>query len=130
MEVVQAVHDRLCQRIELHKESKVPEPLTVSKEEVKDVLTECGVSQEHVAKFSVDYDSAFGFEKTLHPKNIIDSKHFEVRTPDATIQVDPARSAAVETRIIGGVKYILIPADESVEVNGVPIHIAGEPVGV
>lgn len=130
IEVIQAVHDQLCQRIELHKESKVPEPLLVGKEEVKEVLTECGVSQEHVAKFSVDYDSAFGFEEALHPKNIIDNKHFEVRTPDATIQVDPARSASVETRIIGGVKYILIPADETVEVNGVPIHIAGEPVGV
>ncbi len=130
IEVVQAVHDQLCQRIELHKESKVPEPLLVGKEEVKEVLTECGISQEHVAKFSVDYDSAFGFEEALHPKNLIDTKHFEVRTPDATIQVDPARSASVETRIIGGVKYILIPADETVEVNGVTIHIAGDPVGV
>ena len=29
----------------------------------------------------------------------------------------------IETRMIGGVKYLLICADESVEVNGVPIHI-------
>lgn len=123
MEVVQAVHDRLCQRIELHKESKVPEPLLVGKEEIKEVLAECGVSQEHVAKFSVDYDSTFGFEEALHPRNIIDSKHFQVRTPDADIRVDPARSGAVETRVIGGVKYILIPADETVEVNGVAIRI-------
>lgn len=123
MEVVQAVHDRLCQRMELHKESKVPEPLLIGKEDVKDVLQECGVSQERMAKFSVDYDSTFGFDEALHPRNIIDSKHFQVRTSDVSIQVDPARSDMVETRTIGGVKYILIPADSEVEVNGVPIHI-------
>ncbi len=124
MDVVQTVHEQLCQRIELHKESKVPEPLMISKEDVKEVLTSCGVSEEHMAKFSVDYDEAFGFEADLHPKNIIDNKHFELKTPDVVIKVDPTRSDLLETRIIGGVKYIMICADEDVEVNGVSIHIA------
>ena len=123
MDVVQTVHEQLCQRIELHKESKVPEPLMISKEEVKDVLTSCGVSEEHISKFSVDYDEVFGFEADLHPKNIIDNKRFELKTPDVVIKVDPNRSDLIETRIIGGVKYILICADEDVEVNGVSINI-------
>lgn len=123
LEVVQTVHDRLCQCIDMHKESKVAEPLLISKEQVKTALASCGVSQEHIAKFSVDYDEAFGFEAELHPKNIIDNKKFEIYTPDVSIRVDPARSDLIETRIIGGVKYILICADEDVEVNGVPIHI-------
>ena len=95
----------------------------ITKEDVKDVLKECGVSEEHVDKFSVDYDAAFGFETDLHPKNIIDNKRFEIKTPDVVIKVDPARSDLIETRIIGGVKYILICADENVEVNGVSINI-------
>ena len=123
LDVVQNVHDQLCQRMKLHKESKVPEPLTVGKEDVKEVLSACGVSEEHVAKFSVDYDAVFGFEAELHPKNIIDSKHFEIQTPDVVIKVDPTRSDLIETRIIGGVKYIMICADENVEVNGVSIQI-------
>ena len=123
LDVVQTVHDQMCQRIELHKESKVPEPLMISKEDVKEVLQSCGVSEAHIAKFSVDYDEVFGFEADLHPKNVIDDKHFEVKTPDVVIKVDPARSDLIETRIIGGVKYIMICADENVEVNGVNIHI-------
>ena len=122
--VVQTVHDELCQRIELHKESKVPEPLMVSKEDVKEVLSSCGISEEKISKFSVEYDEAFGFEADLHPKNIIDNKHFELKTPDVVIKVDPTRSDLIETRIIGGVKYIMICADEDVEVNGVNIHIS------
>ncbi len=124
LDVVQTVHDQLCQRIEMHKEAKVPEPLMVSKEDVKEVLSACGVSQEHMAKFSVDYDEAFGFEAELHPKNVIDNKRFEIKTPDVVIKCDPTRSDLIETRIIGGVKYIMICADEDVEVNGVSIHIS------
>lgn len=123
LEVVQTVHDQICQRIEMHKEAKVAEPLLLSKEEMKGILTECGVSQEHMAKFSVDYDAAFGFEAELHPKNIIDNKHFELKTPDVVIKCDPTRADLIETRVIGGVKYIMICADEAVEVNGVNIHI-------
>lgn len=126
LDVVQTVHDQLCQRIALHKESKVPEPLMISKEDVKEVLSSCGISDAHMAKFSVDYDEAFGFEAELHPKNIIDDKHFEVKTPDVVIKVDPTRSDLIETRIIGGVKYLMICADENIEVNGVNIHIADE----
>ena len=123
MEVVQEVHNQLRQRIEMHKESKVPEPLMISKEDVKQVLKDCGVSEAHMAKFSVDYDEAFGFEAELHPRNIIDDKHFEIKTPDVSIKVAPDRSDLIETRVIGGVKYILICADENVEVNGVSIQI-------
>ncbi len=131
MDLVQTVHDQICQRIELHKESKVPEPLLIGKSDVKEVLSSCGVSEEHIAKFSVDYDEAFGFEADLHPKNIIDDKRFEIKTPDVSIKVAPDRTDLIETRIIGGIKYILINAEEDVEVNGVSIHIGdGEPAPV
>ena len=126
LDVVQTIHEQLCERMELHKESKVPDPLLIDKNVLKDVLTSCGVSETGVAKFSVQYDEAFGFEAELHPKNIIDSKHFEIHTPDIAIKIDPTRTDLVETRVIGGVKYIMINADEDVEVNGVSIHFQGE----
>lgn len=126
LDVVQTIHEQLRERMELHKESKVPEPLLIDKEVLKDVLTSCGVSETGVSTFSVQYDEAFGFEAELHPKNIIDSKHFQITTPDIAIKVDPTRADLVETRVIGGVKYILINADENVEVNGVSIHFQNE----
>ena len=126
MDVVQTVHEQLCERMALHKESKVPDPLLVDKQVFKDVLTGCGVSETSVSKFSVQYDETFGFEAELHPKNIIDSKHFEIHTPDIAIKIDPTRTDLVETRVIGGVKYIMINADEDVEVNGVSIHFQGD----
>jgi hypothetical protein len=123
LDIVQAVHSEIGSMIQMHKESKVDEPLMLGKEEVKAVLQQSGVSEAALSKFSVDYDEAFGFETQLHPKNVIDQKKFEIKTPDVTIKVNPERSDLIETRVIGGVKYILICADESVEVNGVSINI-------
>ena len=122
-DVVQTVHDSICQQIELHKESKLPEALMINKEQVKAVLEDCGVKEQHLAKFSIDYDEAFGFEAQLHPKNIIDNRKIEISTPDVIIKVAPDRSDLIETRVIGGIKYILINAEEDVTVNGVSIHI-------
>lgn len=123
MDVVQTVHEQLRQCIDMHKESKVADPLLISKEQVTATLKTCGVSEEHVSKFSVDFDEAFGHDAQIYPKNIIDKKRFEIKTPDVSIRVDPERSDLIETRIIDGVKYILICADSDVEVNGVSIHI-------
>ncbi len=124
LDVVQAVHSEIGSMIQMHKESKVDEPLMLSKEDIQAVLAQNGISEAKQSKFSVDYDEAFGYETQLHPKNVIDQKHFEIKTPDVSIKVNPERADLIETRVIGGVKYILICADESVEVNGVSINIA------
>ena len=125
MEVVQAVHSELGQMIQMHKEAKVADPLLIDKEQVTAVLEANGISEEKVSKFSVDFDEAFGYEAEVHPRNIIDQKRFEVKTPDVTIHVNPECSHLVQTRVIDGMKYILIAVDDNVEVNGVSINIPG-----
>ena len=110
--------------IDLHKESKEDQPLVISKNQVKSVLQSCGVSDARIETFAEKYDEEFGEDAEVRPRNIIDNKKFEIRTPDVVISVNPERSDLVETRIINGSKYILICADEGVEVNGVNIHIA------
>ena len=123
MEVVQSVHDYLRQRIQEHKESRDPEPLAVTAGEVSGVLRNCGVPEERVEAFQTACGQSFG-EGALTPANLIDAKHFAVKTADATIQVDPERSYLVEARVIDGRRYLLVPADESVEVNGLGVRIA------
>ena len=121
-EVVQAVQNELRDIITEHKQSKDPEALVLSKQAVRRVLEDCGVSPAHAEAFTGRYDESFGEDMEISPRNLVGSK-VEVRTPDVTIQVNPERSGLVETRVIQGVKYILIRADEGVEVNGVNIQI-------
>lgn len=127
MEVVQAVHERLREQIEQHKESKDPEPLALSPREIGEILRGSGVSEERIAAFQEQCAEQFGGTAALNPENIIDSKRYEVKTADATVNMDPERSYLVETRIIDGRKYILIPADEGAEVNGIAVKIPSEP---
>lgn len=122
-EVLQTVHEQLSSMITEHKERKEEAPLVISKNTVKDVLSYCGVAEPHKDEFDKKFDNEFGENTELSPKNIIDVKKFEVCTPDITIKVNPERKDLVKTRIIDGVKYIMIRADDNVEVNGVNINI-------
>ncbi len=122
-DVIQSVHEQICERISEHKESKDPAPLEIDTEEVGNILENSGVPFERVEIFKERAKKQFGEDKPLKPKNIIDEKKFEVQTPQVKISVNPEFSYAVETRVIDGRKYILIPADEGVEVNGVAVKI-------
>ena len=124
-EVVQSVHSGLCEMIEEHKVNKETEPLVISKGTVKTMLTACGVSGEQVQSFDEKYTEGFG-DASLSPRNLVETRKFEVTTPDVTIRVNPERSDLIETRVIDGARYILIRADDDVEVNGVRICIEEE----
>ena len=127
LEVVQAVHGRLLEKIEANREDKEAEPLALSAGEIGGILRECGVAEERAAAFQAQCGEAFG-GAALNPENLIDAKRFDVKTEQATISLDPAYSYLVETRVIDGRKYLLIPAGEDVEVNGLPVEVTvGEP---
>lgn len=122
-ELVDAVHSELCERMEAHKAAREPEPLTITQEDVAAVLESKGVSEAHMAAFHVEFDNAFGTDAEVSPRNLVEAKQFEVRTPDVVVKVNPERRDLVQTRIIGGKPYILISAEDSIEVNGVGIHL-------
>ena len=121
--VLQGVHNKDREMIEVHKASKEPTPLTQSKSTVKRVLEDSGVSDSHLKEFEEKFDTRFGEDAELHPRNLMDNKQFEIKTPDVTIKVNPERSDLISTEMIHGTRYILIRADEGVEVNGVNIRI-------
>lgn len=123
-EVVQTVHEQLSALIEDHRINREEEPLVIMEDTVETVLTACGVSEARTEAFKEKYIEAFGADTALPPANLVDPKRFEVRTPDVVITVKPDRTDLVETRIIDGVKYVMIRADSGVAVNGVDIQIA------
>ncbi|MBQ1251978.1 MAG: DUF4317 family protein, partial [Firmicutes bacterium] len=122
-DVVQDLHAHLRNRIMLHKESKDPETLHISSREVCDVLQHSGVSEEKVTAFKEKCDEHFGEGSELNPGNIIESHKFQIVTPNVKISVDPEYTYMVQTRTINGQKYIVIPANEGVEVNGLYVEI-------
>lgn len=123
MAVVQAVQDHLCDLMVQHKESHEREPLVVSGKTVERVLNHCGVPEEKVTAFHTQFRETFGEDAELPPGNLVEPQKFELHTPDVTIQVNPERTELVQTRTIDGIRYLLIRADDSVELNGVPVSL-------
>lgn len=122
-EIVQNVRTMLCDMITEHDADKTEtEPLVISKNEVKSVLESCGVSAPKVEAFAAKYDEEFGVSSGLRVHNIVD-KALKIETPDVVIKVNPERADLVETRVIDGVKYIMIRADSGVELNGLNVEI-------
>ena len=122
-QVVQTIQESFRGMIEEHKANKIEEPLVVSKETVRQVLRHSGVAEERVEQFGKQYDAVFGEDTQLSPRNLVDTKQLEVKTPDVTVRVNPDRGDLVETRLIDGTRYILIRAEEGVEVNGISLHL-------
>ena len=119
-ETVVNIHENLNELIEEKKD--LPDPPTLTKPEVKNLLLQSGVSEETMEHFEEQFDITAGEKTEFLATNLTSTKTMEVRTPDVIVKVSPEKAALLETRIIDGRSYLLIQIDDQVEVNGVIIR--------
>lgn len=119
MKVVRSVYSQVNRMIAEHKEQKIEEPLVMRRDDVSDMLRYVGVPEDRVTVFEEKFTSEFGEHAEINPKNITETS-LKVKTPEVTIKVNPGHTDLIDTKIIDGVKYIMIRADDA-EVNGVDI---------
>lgn len=122
LDVVRAVHGEIRDRLLLHKESKNPEAPEICVEDVDDVLKANGISEQKVSGFHEACNREFGEQPVLNPLNLMETKKFEMSTPQVKITVDPDCADLVRTEIINGKTCIIIPVDENVVVNGIDVN--------
>ena len=123
LEIIKNIRDEIGDILTDRKERKEYEPLNFSRDDICDILRSADVAEERIEDFKEGFDKSFGEKARLNPQNLVETKRFELASADISIKINPERSELVETRVIDGVKYILIRADEEIEVNGVPINI-------
>lgn len=123
LDVVKAVHGQIRQQLLVHKESKDPEVPELFVEDLDDVLKHSGVPEEKVEIFNEACRKEFGDQSILNPINVMESKKFEMETPEVKITVDPEYTYLITTQEIDGSQYLLIPAGEGVTVNGIDISV-------
>ncbi len=120
IEAVINIHEKLNEMIEEHKED--PAPLILDKEEVKTVFASSGVSNEKMELFDRCYDATAGEKTELVVNNVVNTRTFEVKTPDVVIKVNPERMDLVETKTIDGRECLVIALGSDVEVNGITVR--------
>lgn len=120
-EVVKSIHENLAEMIEEHKE--IPEPLTLDKKEVKNLLEKSGVEEEKLKDFDALYDAAAGDDTALFVSNVASTRSFEVKTPDVVVKVNPDRADLVNTMMVDGRRCLVIEINDQVEVNGINVSV-------
>ena len=125
LETVKNIHDRLTAMAQEHKEE--PEPLTLAKNEVKTILADSGVANEKLEQFDRCYDETAGETTSLLASNVMNTRSFEVKTPDVVIKISPDRTDLIETRNINGRECLVIALDGGVVVNGITVRPQGAP---
>ena len=123
-EVVKNIHETLTEMMEEHKDE--PEPLELSKTDVKKVFEKSGVPDERMQIFEKEYEVVAGEHASLLASNIADTKKFSIETPDIVIKVNPDRADLIETRIIDGRQCLVIAVDDHIEVNGINVKTIGQ----
>ena len=123
LELVQAAFEDIREKLAFHKESKEPELPEIYIEDVDDILRKSGVPDDKINSFNEECQRQLGSSDTFNPGNLIETKKFEMVTPEVKITVDPEYAYRIKTKVIDGEKCILIPADGSVEVNGIEVSV-------
>lgn len=118
-ETIKTVHENLNTYIEERKEQ--PDPVVFEKNDVKKVLESSGVSNEQIVTFEAHYDEAAGSKTNFMASNVVNTRSFEVKTPDVMIKVSPERTDLIETREIDGRVFLMIEVSDNVEINGIPV---------
>ena len=116
-----SIHEKLNELIEAQKDE--PEPVVLTKPEVKRLLEDCGVAEEKLDTFDQQYELVAGDQPSLMASNIDSPRKFEVKTPDVVVKIDPERAELIETNVIDGRKCLVIPMEGEIEVNGICVHM-------
>ena len=118
---VQSLYQAMRDKTEIIKASETPELETMRPEDLRDILEESGMEEKKAEAFAASYAGALGEDARVMPSAVMDSSKFQMATPDVKITVDPELAALVKMRTIDGKRYILIPADGGVELNGIEV---------
>ena len=120
LNVVHEIHDVVSSIIA--DQEKDADPIMLTKSDVARVLKESGVSEERVEAFRSGYDEAFGENVLIPAVNVVKPKQYKVELPNVSIKVDPEHTDMLETRVIDGKSFLLIPIEGEITVNGQPVR--------
>lgn len=124
MEVVRQLQSELALMTEASEADaeRGQEPLKLDKQDLTRILEQkCGMEQHQSELFATAFDEAFGKDAEMEPKNMMELVKYKVSTPNVSISLKREAAHDVQMRTIDGIPYILVRADDGVELNGIPL---------
>ena len=119
--VLKTIHTKLKSLVDMHKLKQIPEPLVLSKAEVKGLLSDSGVASEKLTDFESKFEALVGENLGLLADNVTNPKVFEVKTSAGVLKVTPDSTDMVDTKLVDGRKCLVIQLTDEVKVNGIQL---------
>lgn len=116
---IKNIHETLNEMIEESKDE--PEPLVLTKNEVKHIFEESSVPNEKIDVLEKQLTETVGEKPAFIASNITNVRQFNIETPDVVIKVNPERTDLIETRMIDGRQCLVIAVNDHIEVNGISV---------
>lgn len=120
-EAVKTISDSVNQLLKQGEDAETEVCLT--KRDMRVLLEDSGASEDQMRKFEEVYDEAVGEDDAPIPaENVADTRNLVIKSDNLRLSVKAEVSEIVETRIIDGREYILIPVSDNLELNGIRIR--------
>ena len=116
---IKTIHETLNEMIEENKDE--PEPLVLTKNEVKHIFEESSVPDEKINVLEKQLVETVGEKPAFIASNITNVRQFNIKTPDVVIKVNPERTDLIDTRVIDGQKCLIVTISDQIEVNGINV---------
>ena len=115
-ETVKSIHENLSET------KDEPVQPVLNKTQLKQLLENNGADPEKLQEFDSRYtDVEDGPETSFTVSNVVNTRSFEIKTPDVIIKVAPDKTDLVENRMIDGRPCLVIAINEHVEINGISV---------
>lgn len=119
--LVRNIHETLNEMLEESRD--FPEPLTLTKTDVRRLLEDSGVPDEKLDNFDYNFENVAGNQAAFMAANITNTKKLSIETPDVVIKTNPEYSQLIRIKFIDGMQCLVIPISDCMQVNGIKVSI-------
>lgn len=116
---VKAVNDNI---VRISEEKADQEAGPMSKDEIRSIFEESGADNTELETFDRVYDEVAGKDTEFVPENLINASKLDIKTDEVTISAKLDSGVAIETKMVDGVKCIVIPISGTCSINGINVE--------
>ncbi len=118
---VKGISESLSQLVEEGKERE--ESALLDRESMKKLLRENGAEEERLLRFEKSYEEKTGGDDSpLLAENILPGKELRLKSKLLKLNISSELSELLESRIIDGREYLLLPISDDLELNGIRLR--------
>lgn len=120
-DVAKQLSEQLIEKIQ--KSEEEDQPAALEPAEFRRMMAESGADETQLRRFEADFREAIKEDDSpILAETLVNKNSFQIQSDNVKLSVKSEVSDILETRIIDGREYLLIPVSDNITVNGLTIR--------